>query len=813
MSLRRCIPEMLGDGRLTRDQADRLGGLFDDLERDFSSKFGKQAAEAMASEEAVKRFEAEAVLKRRQAALQIKVQQQIATDVRSFNGDSPGDAATALFTNDSRAPYSNAERRADIIEGQAHAMMHGILERFSRNALGQVRDRATLNNVVREAFGEATGDVAARELADAWMDTAEMLRLRFNAAGGGIGKLEKWGMPQVHDMMAVRSVGFDEWREFIRSRLDPQRMQDASGSPLTPQQLELALRDVYETISTDGWNTRRAGGFTGGGKLASRHGQSRFLVFRDADAWLDYSRKFGRPMSATAEKIDPDGPIFDAMMGHIKGLASDIALMERLGPNPAATVRWVTDGLIIEATGPKHSGTKRIDKAKSAQRQVENLFAELSGSNAGMEKPGLGRFFGAVRSWQTAAKLGSAVLSAVGDVGFQHTTRRFNGIPAANVLNGYARLLKPGSRSDRALAQRLWLINDTASRMATAQNRWTGEVMAGEMAARSAETVMRISGLTAWTQAGRWAFGREFWSHITDQSTKNWAGINAPFRKQLERYGIGEAEWAQVRSTPLEQVGGTAWLLPENIENRQLAERLGEMIATETDYAVPTASIRVSSVINSTFRRGTWVGEVMRSVLLFKSFPITVMWMHGRRFAEQQGFDRAKYAANLLISTTIMGALAAHILKPVANGKDPTDPTEDPAKFWAQAMAQGGGLGIMGDFIGQSTSRFDQSIAETAAGPVFSELEAGRKFVKSDNKGRALRRMIQSNTPGSSLWYAKLAFNREVLDQLQMQIDPEYYSSFDRMERRAQQDGTDFWWRPGKTAPDRAPELEGALSD
>lgn len=807
MSLRRCIPELLTSGAFTRDQAERIEGLYDELERDYSSKFGQQAAEAMASEEAVKRFAADAALKKRQAALQIKAQQQIAADVRMFKGDSPGASAVALFTHDSRAPYFNVERRADMIEGQAHAMMSGLLERFSRNVAGQVRDRATLRNVVREAFGDNTGDAAAKELASAWTDTAEMLRLRFNAAGGGIGKLEKWGLPQVHDMMAVRSSSFDEWRDFIAPLLDRNKMKDASGGPLTPQQLELALRDTYESIATDGWNKAKAGGIRGS-KLGNQHRDSRFLVFKDAEAWMAYSTRFGRPPSKIAESIDPDGPIFDAMMGHIKGMASDIALMERLGPNPGATVRWITDGLQIEATKPGQPA-KRIDQAKTTARQVETLYEELSGANASMEKPKLGRFMGAVRNWQVASKLGSAVLSASTDIAFQHVTRRFNGLPSATVLNGYVRLLKPGAKVDRELAMRLWLTAGEMAKMARSQNRFTNEVVTGELSGRLAEGVMRMSGLSAWTQAGRWGFGQEFWGFITDQSRKDWTKIAEPFRKQLERYGFDASSWERIRSTPHEDVGGTKWLLPENIEDRALAERLSEMVATETDYAVPTASIRITSAINSTLRRGTWIGEIGRSVLLFKSFPLTVMWMHGRRFIEQQGVDKARYAANLMISTTLMGAVALQ-LKQIASGKDPQE-MDDPT-FWGKAVAQGGGLGIMGDFLNNATSRFDQDFWTSALGPVVGAVDDVRRVARPGNEGRDLRRLIQSNTPGSSLWYAKLAFQREVLDQMQMQTDPEYFNSFDRMEQRAREDGSAYWWRPGETAPDRAPDFENAIA-
>jgi hypothetical protein len=44
------------------------------------------------------------------------------------------------------------------------------------------------------------------------------------------------------------------------------------------------------------------------------------------------------------------------MISHIHGMSRDIALMERLGPNPKATMRWLQDGIQKEAHLPKYPG-------------------------------------------------------------------------------------------------------------------------------------------------------------------------------------------------------------------------------------------------------------------------------------------------------------------------------------------------------------------------------------------------------------------------------------------------------------------------
>lgn len=820
MSMKRCIPGLEQSGQLSRDQADRARGLYDELERDYSTKFGAQAADAMASEETVKRLEADAALRKRQATLQVTAQQTIAGDVRRFRADRPGAAAEALLASDDRSPYFNVEYRSAAIANQHFAMMNGVLEQHSRNVIGQVRDMATLHDVVREAFGEDSGNANAKELAGAWGETAESLRTQFNAAGGAIGKLDRWGMPQVHNMLAVRSVPFDQWRDTIRPLLDPARMKNPDGSAMGAGDLEMALRSAYETIASDGWNDRRAGAFAGS-KMANRHRDSRFLVFKDADSWLAYAEKFGRPMSKLSERFDPGGAIFDAMIGHVHGMSRDIALMQRLGPNPAATIRWLTDGLMIEAHQGKHAGGTRIKQAKASAIRVQNMFQELSGG-FDVENEGLARFMQGVRGWENAAKLGGAFISSIQDVATQITTRRFNGLPAVRALGDYIGSLRPSSAADRAHAARQLFIADRAVRTMGAYSRWTGETMTGEIPARLSDAVMSLSYLSKWTDDGHRLLNHQVWASITDQAGQSWETLgkqNPRFRQMLDRYGLGEREWDTIRSTPQVPDGGADWILPGNIADPKLSQRLSEMILTESNMAVPTSSLRVRAAVNARLHKGSIPGEIGRSVLQFKGFPLQLFWMHGRRMLGAGHRGGLEYAATLFISSSVMGALA-YQLKQIVAGKDPVemDPRENPA-FLTQAAFQGGGMGIMGDFINSATARTGKGFVSTQLGPTASTIDDIAKFAsfKRDedgtlhvgpaNKGKALRNLIQNNLPGSSLWYTRLAFSREVLDKMQAEIDPDYYDSFDRMEKRAQQDHTQFYWRPGQTKPDRAPDV------
>lgn len=821
MSLGACLPDLVAQGKLTPEKAEEAGQLYAELEQVFQRQFGDQTAAAMASDATLAQMRAAAALKRRQALLQVQAQKGVMANMRRFNGGDPmatgpidPRAAAAIFDYDSRAPFSNLEARRKSIKGQAHGFLDKLLADHHRNLVGQVRNTAELADVTRELFNPgSTGNANARELADAWGRTAELLRQRFNAAGGNIGKLERWGLPQSHDSIAVHDAGYRAWRDFTAPLLDRDRMIDnRTGAPFSDQGLETALNDVFNTIATDGWAKAKPG-MVGGASIANTRAEHRFLHFKDADAWNAYADQFGQ------------GTAFDAMMGHVEAMSRDVAAMELLGPNPEATVRWLKDELQRSAS---RSGGKVREEARSAGEVAQLLFDEYNGNLGRPENRRIALGFGAVRAFQTAAKLGSAVLSALPtDPVFGNIARRFNGLPQARQIDGYVKGF--ASPEYRRQAVRAGLIAEGWSEMAAGQHRFLAEELTGEVARRMATGVLRASGLERFTQAGRWAFGMEFLAHVTDQASTPHAELDGPFRRALLRYGIDADGWDRIRATPLEDDRGADWLYPKNVADRELGDRLLEMVQTETDYAVPVADLRTRARINQVAKRGTYMGEIARSAALFKTFGISLLLTQGRRMMENGDVGGAaalgaayafRYAAGFFILTTVGGAIATQI-KEVAKGRDPR-PMNTP-EFWGAAALQGGGFGIFGDFLSSTENRFGGGFAGTLAGPLASTINDvggltygnAAKAIRGDDThvGKDLVKLMRSETPGGSLWFARLAFEREVFDQLQAAVDPDYRKAWRRMDKRAAEQGTDFYWAPGETAPDRAPDLANLGAD
>jgi hypothetical protein len=146
----------------------------------------------------------------------------------------------------------------------------------------------------------------------------------------------------------------------------------------------------------------------------------------------------------------------------------------------------------------------------------------------------------------------------------------------------------------------------------------------------------------------------------------------------------------------------------------EAATRLLEFVQTEARFAVPEAGVAERSLVLQQLRPGTFVGELWRSALQFKSFPITILLMHGGRGMAQAGIKgKAAYLASFGITATLMGALALR-LRDVANGRDPR--RMDDHRFWGAAFAQGGGAGLLGDFLYSAVARTDQDFWMQATG-------------------------------------------------------------------------------------------------
>lgn len=808
MSLTTCIPDLIANGAIPEKRAPELQRRYDGLLAEYQQRgMDRAVAETKATNQTLKLLERDIIRKKVNGLKQASAQQAWLDDMRIMSGDG------ALSIKAATEKYISLDKKIDTIRGRLFRTIDQLLQNHRRNVFGQLRNKDDLEKVGRAMFGEQVDSVNAREMADAMQQAFEIARQRFNAAGGDIGKLDSFSMPQRHDARPIRAADFEGWR--AHGSIENVKVRDLeTGEWATGPKREILLRDIYETLRTEGANKQKPGqAFMGA--MANRRGDPRILHFDNFDDWIAYQSDFGG---------GPD--IYDTMVGHLGVMARDIALMEELGPNPAANVRFQQDWLGKKAA--IDGSQADLDRVNGDVKYIQRLYDELTGADRIPDNRKIALGFSALRSIQVAAKLGGAVLSAVPDFATLMHTARYNDVPVMKTMGRYAKMWNPLDDGERAMAVRAGLVTDDWINLSSSSARYLGEELTGELPRRLAELTIRGQGLARHTRNGQWAFGMEFISHLTGMKDRSFAQLDPALQKQMGKYGLGDSDWDNLRAGPVTTERGSEWLFP--LDNDQVGEKFMEMILTETDYAIVVPDLRTRTLINGRFGSGNMLGEIFKSTLLFKAFPISIINLHGRRMMEQSTLGgKLSYGLPLMLSMVAAGAVAAQ-LKTIAAGKDPQP--MDNQKFLGKAIVQSGGLGIFGDLLFNSENSYGGGLTGTLAGPVLGQTVPNFADATIGNASRALDGdattkpefvkdiavAVEKEMPLRNMWYTRAAWEMLITQSIREAVDPDASKYFERMEKRAENEGTAMYARPGQglsglRAPDLANAVEGELPE
>ncbi|HAA41547.1 MAG TPA: hypothetical protein DCE36_15875, partial [Pseudomonas sp.] len=664
---------------------------------------------------------------------------------------------------------------------------------------------------------------------------AEQLRQRFNRAGGDVGFLDDWSMPRDHSQVKV-AKDQTKWVADHVQWANRAKYIKEDGTPMNDAELTDFLGHAWTTLATGGANKMEPGQAAGNGMRANRGSESRQIHYKDAESFIAAQKAYG------------DRNLLELLIGHIDRAARDIALVETLGPNPSNQMRYFLD-----------SGQKAMDTAKpnnlaktaKQRKKIEHLFEEVAGTREPPVSAALANGFDTYRALNVAARLGSAVLTSVTDQGTLGLTASMNGMPVMKVFANELRMLNPASAGDRRLAQRAGLgLNQLIGSLNRfgADGLGTNEQVAGRIAKFSqtaASKVMQASGLNALTAGSQRAFGATMLDTIGDMTRRHdsLAAMDPADAKRLSGQGVTDTDWSVWRMAQPEDwrgVGDTvltansiyripdADLAPMAQQLKTTPQRLKDQAATkllgavldETNMAIIEPGAREKAMMHGGVERGTMKGELLRSFWQFKSFSIGMIMRHGARGMAQEGWGKAGYLAALVASTTVLGGMAIQ-LSEIAAGRDPKDITDDKKwgvpglRFGLAAFLKGGAMGLYGDFLFSDTSQGGSSPLAALGGPIAGDLEAVFKLKDNaadgevNQTGGKLVRLLKSHLPGANLWYTKAATDHLIFNQLQDYFSPGYLR---RMKQRARKEfKQSYWWEPGDSTPDRAPNLGAAV--
>jgi hypothetical protein len=792
----------------------------------------------LAAKKAAEDLMREAAVRERQAHLQVlsmgrnldAYQRLTAAGVKPFDA-----LDLMIFRNfKGKTSIESMEQRVMGVQSDLLRRVMPTWEALGRDWFGMFQDEGKLVTLVRELRGENTGDAIAKKGAKAFHEAAETARQLFNQAGGDVGRLDDWGMPQHHSQARVAGVKQAEWVDAILPLLDRNKYVDIAGQPMTDADMRGMLGKAYDTISTGGIANQVPGQFKGTGKLANRHSESRVIHFKDAESTIAYWRDFGER-----------SPL-EILYGHLDTMARDIAIAEYFGPNDKTTFQTLRDTALQDAV---LADRKNAGKYQERARTLDRYYDYATGRTQPSANLHISNIADTLGHLNTAGKLGGAALASLfGDRAMYQAVAMLNHLPMLKDWGQQISLLNPTNAADRrALQQQGLMLESIRGGLTRFHDGFGHASSAAQFTGKLANAVMRISGMSAINAIPKGAFGAGLFHAIGNEiaAGKTFAQLADSDVRVLRNWGITEADWHVWQLAKLEDIGGygpsitpeaigrvtdaelqQAGIIPQAAQagdgaraRHDAVVKLLGAVNTEADFAIISPGWKERAQFYSNLQRGTVPGEIGRAVLQFKSFP----WTQVRRMFDlmdnaEGPVTKASMSAAMLVALTAGGAMTIQV-REMLSGKDPRNMNDK--KFWGAAFMQGGALGIYGDFLyGATNTRYGSGILETVSGPTIGPLlEMGlvqpAQAIKAQWEGRESNLVgqtlqdLKGFIPGGNLWYTKAAIDHLFMQQIMEQLSPGYLSS---IRQRTQKDyQQDWWWAPGDLTPDRGPRLEAAV--
>lgn len=698
-----------------------------------------------------------------------------------------------------------------------------------KGGLGIFTDQELVQKIVRERFGENTGDALAKKISDKMGDVFETMRDRFNRNGGDIGKLDNWGLPQTHNLEKIAKAGKEAWVNKAESLIDTRQYVHENGDYYSQQEIRSLLEYTYDTLSSDGANKievgRQATG-SGTSKVTNRHSESRVLHFKDAESWLEYQSEFGGMQ------------FVDLVEAHINGLSKDIAMVENLGSNPKTALKILMDA------AAKKDWEKGIEEnqTKSSRKRAQVMFDEFSGGNSPQSQV-LANLGLAYRSMNVASMLGGTTIASLADQATIAKTAHIHNLSYRKTFGELVRHLNPKNKEDRKLMHSLGFATEE---MLGSIARWSDDGLTSsygkseklaKISSGIATQVLRVSFLNALTSASKMGLDAMLMEKYGRLSrSKAWSDLDVQDRELLSNTGLDERAWQvfQLAEPVVDRNGNqlmsarsiyeipdeklAAFGDPKQVKD-QVSSQLQAHLLDEQGMAIVEAGLRERTWM-TVGAKGTITGEVFKGITQFKSFSAAFLMRQGSRMVAQEGLKgKAAYGIPLFVTMTLLGGLVVQ-LRELLNGNDPQTiyDSNDPKKatsFFMRSLVAGGGLPVLGDILVAGADTSGRDANSFVSGPLGSDftsllgLTVGNLTQynegKDTNFGNEAFKFVKGKIPAQNLWYTKAAINRMVFDEMQDTIAPGYREKALRKAER-QQDRERFW---GDDINDiRAPDFE-----
>lgn len=756
----------------------------------------------------------------------------------SSRGEAIAKAAVSLLEHDVRFSGQSYNTHFTNYFGAIWAHMNDVANKAGKGTFGLQRGKAHLENIVKEIFGEDTGDVAAKQLSEAWLKGSDFGVDLFNMVGGSLNKIKGY-IPSPDSSVAKlagaslrgikgtkqalrelkKTAAYKKYEEIALRTWDWNRMRHPDGSPIYASEYKDVIKAVYDVKVTDGAVKIDPSKFRGNGvALGDKISQNRFVHYKNADGWLEMHNAFG------------DGSVFDVLSRHVRKMAHDTAMVRTFGPNPELAKENIKS--MVRKYASKYGHVEVANAETILKNTFDPMFDVYSHHNPMNPDALMPNIVGGLTNIIHSAFLGSSSLLALtGDMTTTVLSRAATGLNLFGGMSYYIKALATDREFMRELSTQSGFIMDEYISGIVGITRYSSMATYGPLITkRLSDTVMRASLLSGHTVALRNANKLEFAGLLFRYKDK--AFDDLPFQKLLTSHGITATDWNDFVTNvlPHSPKKGLNFLRPIDVfdsklpakNNLALYEKFQGMINEQARNAVPEAMVSSAVVLKGSSRPDSLRGLLLHSFATLKNFPVTYFMLFSRLgMLSPSVKGRMSFYAGTAAAMTFAGALAVQ-MKELSQGRDPA--RMDTPEFYGKAALAGGGMGILGDFLFSGINQYGQGLEDVTAGPLVgfgSDLRAltfsdMADYVKAVRKGESFEfklpeKMVQfakRYTPGTNIWWLRAPLERQLWDRLEELADPDIYNK--RMRKVINQQemyGNEYWWPPGSRTPERAPRF------
>lgn len=830
----RSIRALTKNGTITDAQANDILKRMDVLSNARAQRKGIQLSQALKEIEGeiLTSLKFEQRVNERNRLLTIQAKRNITAQVQKF--DNWGEGLQSFL----EGGIKNVEGARLSVDYSARAAYHQYFGSFMAEIEQQGLTKAFRSGKLdREIYIEIaelnkangtpgrSGSKDAQKIAKAYHRVRSEMVSRQNRAGAYIRNLDGYIMRQTHDTQQIQELGrmpdgsksisksFNEWSRAVIPLLD--QGKTFNGAPPID-----FLKKVHEALYTGvhGAPSDEAeiAEFFAHGSLARSASAHRVLHFKDAESAFQYNQMFGT-------KNFSDGMLSDMLFR-----SRNIILMEAFGPNPKATYTELVNDLKKEAR-TKENADELVNGLDSWRLRA--AWAEVSGENEYPANITLDKVSSTIRIVTQLAKMGGVVLSSLGDKAFLQSEMAFQGMKSLDVFGKQFTGMIRRSGAQRETLSQMGIALDAM--IGNTISRYTIHTRGTAGLNKIQQRFYDLNFMNWWNEVHKSTAGELMANHLGRNSDLTFDKINPDLQRTLKLYDINANDWEILRSVASKAPNGEIYITPDALRNSpmslvdnlvsakgwninptnrvrvidDLEKKLRVYFTDRIDIAVPTAGAAERKFLTAGTQAGTPLGETLRLLTMFKSFPVTISRKILTREIYGRGSDtvlqwlrsdhKGKFQLAQLIAMTTIGGYLSGVVKDLLRGRTPkpltTDTDEINWKVVNEAFLRGGGAGIFGDFLFTEYDQAYSSATGVLAGPVFGQLDMASqgfaKAIRGENPTREFSKTILNNTPFINLFYIRPILDYFVIWNLQEMASPGY---IERMSDSIEDQGQEF---------------------